>query len=190
MFTHNLLPCGWASWSKKFLANYDFQFRSVQQEQDINQVKGSYLTRALYKQESTSIRNEYLRGVQEHKYRSWDYHMIYSLRRKSLFGISPATNLIKNIGVDGLAEHGGNSYTNIMTQRFCGMDSKPLDLQLVHPKEIAIDPVYERKIEKLITRPLKMRIINRITDVMRKLFHIPNHMSTKEFLLKGNRNHG
>lgn len=113
--------------------------------------------------------------------------MIFSVRKNNRFGISPATNQIKNIGVDGLAEHGGNSYANIMTKRFCGMDSKPLELNLRHPSRVEIDRTYERKIEYIITRPLKMRIVNSLTDWLRKAFSIPNGISTKDYFLKRRR---
>ena len=187
MFTHNLLPCGWASWSEKFLSSYDFGFKSVSGKKDVKRIRKTYLSRALYKQEFKSIWDEYLRGIEKGKYRSWDYHMIYSLRKNNQFGISPATNQIKNIGVDDISEHGGNTFDNIMTKRFCGMDSKPLEIELQHPCDIRIDKKYERKIEHIITRPLKMRVFNRITDFLRVTLNIPADIRTKDYLLRRKR---
>lgn len=66
-------------------------------------------------------------------------------------------NQIKNIGVDDFSIHGGTSMGNIMTQRYCGMNSYPLLFPLVGPKQVDKDPVFEKKLEKIIVMPLKLR---------------------------------
>lgn len=73
--------------------------------------------------------------------------MDFALKYYDLYGISPAKNQIKNIGVDEISEHGGTSTMNEMTRRFCTMPSYPLEFPLKHPKEVRIDEVYEKKIE-------------------------------------------
>ena len=189
MFTRNLLPCGWASWGNKFLKYYDFNFASIHCEDDINKIRNTYLHRSLFLQEKRSIYEEYMRKVLNQRFRSWDFHMIYSIRANELYGISPCVNLIKNIGVDELSEHGGNSFENEMTRRFCGIETKQLSFPLKHPSDIAIDRKYESQIESIITRPLIMRISNRITDFLRDKLSIPAEISTKAYIkrmLRGN----
>ena len=94
--------------------------------------------------------------------------MAFSIRINGLYGISPCLNQIKNIGVDGLSTHGGNSYASVMTRRFCGMESMPMDFPLVHPKVVMPDSVYEKKISKIILYPLKTRLIVQIAKFIKQ----------------------
>ena len=47
--------------------------------------------------------------------------------------------------------------TKIMTKRFCGMRSYPLQLPLVHPTCMMTDLAYEKKIDAVVTPPISMR---------------------------------
>ena len=89
---------------------------------------------------------------------SWDYQMCLSIRANSMLGISPACNQIRNIGVDMDSEHGGNSMNKVMTRRFCGMASYPLEIPLKHPKAVMTDLDYENKINNIVTPPFYMRL--------------------------------
>lgn len=166
MFTQHLLPCGWASWRKKYVKYYDAYFKNYT-EVVISRMRKTYETKPLFKQQMESIDGERNRMLNGDSFRSWDFQMCFSIRANDLLGISPKNNQIKNIGVDMLGTHGvGN---DIMTQRFCGMESHPLEFPLKHPTTVLIDPVYEKKIGKIILYPLSWRIRRPFGKVKRKL---------------------
>ena len=168
MFTQHLLPCGWASWKKKYEKYYDAYFEHYNPNV-LERLKPSYRNNALFKQQVEVIQREYDRMAAGERFRSWDYQMCFSIRANDLLGISPAKNQIKNIGVDAFSEHGGVSFANKMTERFCGMDSHPLEFPLKHPETVLVDPEYERKIGKIILYPLDWRIRKPFGKIKRKL---------------------
>lgn len=173
MFTQHLLPCGWASWKQKYTKYYDAYFKNYNPSV-LERMKQSYKNSSysLYKQQTESIKNEYTRMMNNERFASWDFQMCFSIRANDLLGISPAKNQIKNIGVDSFSEHGGVSFANKMTKRFCGMESYPLAFPLKHPDTILIDPVYEKKIGKIILYPLDWRIRKPFGKIKRKLLSI------------------
>ena len=95
--------------------------------------------------------------------------MCLSIRTNSMYGISPTVNQIKNIGVDEFSEHGGNTMTKIMTRRFCGMDSYPLELPLKHPKVMMTDLKYEKLIDDIVTPPLSKQIRHQVAKRIKKI---------------------
>lgn len=157
MFTQNLLPCGWASWSEKFLKYYDSNLDTLTEEADIKAIKKNYINKKLYKQQYFSIGGELHRKITGQRFRSWDYQMAYSMRFYNLLGISPCFNQIRNIGVDQMSEHGGTSLKMIMTQRFCEIETFTLNFPLNHPETIEIDEIFEKKIDNLILLPFRLR---------------------------------
>lgn len=187
-FTQNLLPCGWASWSNKFLKYYDGQLEHMKEKNISNILRKRYFSKALFKQQFNSIRFEYHKLCNNEKFRSWDYQMLFSLKYYNLYGISPCNNQIKNIGVDNLSEHGGNSFSNIMTRRFCGMNSYPLNFPLIHPKLIAIDDKYEKKIEKIILYPFWRRVRNNIVASIKRILNIPEYIPFSDYVYSRRKN--
>ena len=170
MFTKHMLPCGWASWSSKFLKYYDGEVKAFQD----NYVRKRFLLdfpskamRDVYETPLLRYEREMAQGKQPY---SWDYQMCFSVRTNSMYGISPVNNQIKNIGVDEDSEHGGNTMSKVMTRRFCGMESYPLQLPLRHPKCVMTDIEYEKKIDKLVTPPLRNRIRHFIAKNLKKMF--------------------
>lgn len=168
MFTQHLLPCGWASWRKKYTKYYDSFFDTFN-ETIKQRIKPLYRNNPLYKQQMEVIQREYDRMKNGERFRSWDYQMCLSIRANDLVGISPANNQIKNIGVDAFSEHGGVTFADKMTKRFCGMDSYPLKFPLKEPQTVLIDPVYERKIGNIILYPLDWRIRKPFGKIKRKI---------------------
>lgn len=170
MFTQHLLPCGWASWKDKFLKYYDAYFETATKD-SLKMLRKRYRKKALYKQQLNCINKEMNRYKEEHRFASWDYQIMYSLRHYNLYGISPKWNQIMNIGVDGLTTHGinGQPANQVMTSRFCNIPCHNLDFPLNHPKEINIDPIYDKKIEKIILYPLKTRIHMTITGFIKRI---------------------
>lgn len=175
MFTQNLLPCGWASWADKFLKYYDSEFDTLRSESDIKNIKKNYSNHALYQQQYYSIGGELYRKNIGEEYRSWDYHMAYSIRYYDLLGISPCYNQIKNIGVDEMSEHGGASMSMVMTRRFCGMDSFPLEFPLRHPSKIEVDRTYENQIDRIILMPLSLRVRGFLVRMVKGLLGISKY---------------
>jgi len=169
MFTKHLLPCGWASWSQKFLKYYDGELTLAQDKCLVKRVKYEYENKALYRQQMESVNREISQKKEGKPFRSWDFQIAFSIRAQNLYGISPCNNQIMNIGVDNLSEHGGTSFNNIMTRRFCGMNSYPLEFPLVHPKTILCDRNYEKRIGNIILYPLSMRIRRLIGRTIRKI---------------------
>lgn len=163
-FTQHLLPCGWASWAYKFNKYYDFNLKKFSKNNQ-KKLKSSYLNKKLYKQQVRSVRYELFNKNNYHKYASWDYHLITTLRCNGLYGICPSVNLIKNIGVDEHSIHGGTSYENVMTKRFCGVEKYELNFPLVISDYIEVNNENERELDKIILHPLK----NRLKDNLGKL---------------------
>lgn len=169
MFTRHMLPCGWASWSDKFLKYYDGEMKVL----DNSWVEKRFLDDF----PSKAMSDVYIKPLQRYQEEikqgknpdSWDYQMCLSIRTNSMYGISPVNNQIKNIGVDINSEHGGNSMQKIMTRRFCGMDSYPLEFPLVHPTIVMTDIKYEHLIDNIVTPPISKRLRHQIAKRVKKI---------------------
>lgn len=184
VFTKHLLPCGWASWSDKFTKYYDGELSLLDSDNIISKLKNQYSNKALFKQQLYSIeRTRYLLMNKKNK-ASWDHQMSFSIRINSQYGISPKINQIKNIGVDEYSEHGGSSFKNVMTKRFCGIDSSSLEFPLIHPKTVVVDPIYEKRVGKIILFPLRTRIKKSIAKYIKPIIRIPRYESFAEWLLE------
>jgi hypothetical protein len=175
-FTRNLLPCGWASWSHKFNKYYDGELANLN-NLGISKMKLTYVNNDLYRQELNSImQTKYLLDNKIGK-ASWDRQMCYAVRSNGLYGISPRTNLIKNIGVDNLSIHGGSSMSKTMTKRFCELNTIPLSFPLNHPEYIGVERKFENETEKIILYPLKIRLLILVGDVIKKILNIKKEKS-------------
>ena len=174
MFTQHLLPCGWASWSEKFLKYYDLNLELCDNKNNFREIKGRYINKQLYYQYMYRWLAERKRIKEVGRSKSWDYQMDFALKYYNLYGISPANNQIMNIGVDEISEHGGTSTMNEMTRRFCTMKSYPMEFPLKHPKLVAIDSVYEKKIGKILLFPLKQRCKYFVSSFLRNKFNLPD----------------
>lgn len=169
MFTRHMLPCGWASWSDKFLKYYDGEVKAFKNPYVRQRFLDDFPNKAMrdvYLTPLLRYEREMSEGKQPY---SWDYQMCFAIRTNSMYGISPVCNQIKNIGVDAESEHGGNSMTKIMTKRFCGMPSYPLQLPLVHPACVMTDLVYEKKIDDIVTPPYSMQIRHFVAKKIKKV---------------------
>ena len=183
-FTQHMLPCGWASWSEKFLKYYDGSMSSLKTIEDIKSLRKKFETGRLYRMYRDCWLEEKARLKEGKQPQSWDYQMCLALRKNNLLGIVPMNNQIKNIGVDDFSIHGGTSMGNIMTQRYCGMNSYPLLFPLVGPKQVDKDPVFEKKLEKIIVMPLKLRARIFIVKLAKKILGRKKHDSLREYFQK------
>lgn len=98
---------------------------------------------------------------------SWDYQMDFAVKVNGLYGISPCVNQIMNIGVDADSIHGGSNPESIMTKRFCGVPSYPLQFPLKHPQDVQADKTYEKKIAHIVAYPIQVRLLNVKTKIRR-----------------------
>lgn len=182
MFTQALLPCGWASWSNKFLKYYDGNLETINSIYDIDALKRKYKNKALFKQQAASIYREYRKKKEGKQFNSWDFQMVYSLKYYNLMGISPKYNLIRNIGVDKYSIHGGNNPKEIMSMRFCEIDTKPILDDWNDPPSISIDSKYEKAIDKIILYPFRRRIITYFLDIIKVCLGICRYDSLSQEL--------
>jgi hypothetical protein len=175
MFTRHLLPCGWASWAKKFVKYYDKELVLPTIRENRKRVRKTYIKKSLYTQQIRSIRNELYRKEHGMRFISWDFHTIFSIRANGLFGISPRNNLIDNIGVDDMSTHVKPSTNNPNVFKFCNIETVPLTSPLKHPKVVDIDKKYEKATAKIILAPFFIRFMGPMTTLIKKMFHVyPN----------------
>lgn len=187
-FTQHLLPCGWASWAKKFTKFYDKDLKLLDDESAMKCFKESYKNKILYKQQLKYILNEKENLKKYEKYNSWDYHMLLSIRAQNLYGIMPYCNLIKNIGVDDNSIHGGNSMNNVMTARFCEVETGTMTFPLEQYQNIEINDTVEKRIGQIIQYPFNLRMRILIVNIMKKILGIDEDESLKEYFKKKNCN--
>lgn len=182
VFTRHMLPCGWASWASKFERFYDGELLLTEDKTVMERISDMYCNQKVYQQYRGSWMAERARMRSGRKPISWDYQMDFTIKAHSLLGICPCRNQIKNIGVDDCSIHGGNSFANVMTQRFCGMNSYPISFPLNHPATVMADPVFEEKIGKIILCPVSFRIKAKASRLIRKFIKIPKGKSIVAFL--------
>ena len=184
-FTRNLLPCGWASWSNKFLNTYDFDLHGLDDPNVIKRAKKTYRIKALFKQQMFNVKGERYRMNHQARCLSWDSQMAFSVRASEKFGVVPCMNQIKNIGVDENSIHGGSDATFVMTQRFCGMNSHPMQFPLVHPETVECDEAFELRLEKTILFPLSIRLKGVAVRTLKRILRIPLYEPIRSAIKKG-----
>lgn len=172
VFSHHMMPCGWASWSNKFLKFYDGDLKLFDDNIVLSKIKQMYMNQSLFKQDFQNWNHERKLIKLGLKPVSWDYQMSFSIRANNLLGIVPKYNQITNIGVDNDSIHGGNSFDSIMVSRFCNLKTKKLPHPLVHPKACLIDEEFEKLTGKIICAPKILKFYHLILDLSIKLFHI------------------
>ncbi|MBD5346009.1 MAG: glycosyltransferase family 2 protein [Bacteroides sp.] len=176
-FTQNMMPCGWASWSSKFLKYYEGDLEKWKYPSVKNGIKSLSYYRLLKKQDMSNWDMELRHLNHFGRFASWDYQMSFTLRIHNLFGIVPAYNQIKNIGVDENSIHGGTSYKNEMTSRFCGLPTKQISFPLIHPKTIIPDKKFEIRVSKIITLPFALRLRVKINKFIKGILKIDEFTS-------------
>lgn len=180
-YTRLLLPCGWATWSQKFLRDYDGELTSLS-ESTLDRIKGTYLDRRLYAQERQTIVQTRLSYLRNPRLVSWDRQMAFSIRSKGRFGIAPARNQIRNIGVDEHSIHGGTSLRNPMTARFCEIPTSNLSFPLISPSQRAVTREFEVATESVLLYPLSERVKRQVGRVLKRLLRMNPDDSLSLFL--------
>lgn len=179
VFTQHMLPCGWASWGKKFNKYYDYDFEHLD-EAGISQAKGNYSSKRLFRYDLHNWQSE-IRHKTEGRYASWDYQMNFTLRYYNKLGIAPKFNQITNIGVDSYSAHGGTSMENYLTSKFCMVPSRTLSFPLHHPDQVKVDAKFEKATERIIVPPRRYYL----KIAIRRMIPIPRDISIKKSLKAG-----
>ena len=173
VFTRHLLPCGWASWAKKFKKYYDYNFSNLTKE-GLKKAKKTYKDKRHFRYDKKNWIDE-----QSHeKYYSWDYQMNFSVRYYNKFGIAPCKNQITNIGADSMSAHGGSSMEGYLTSKFCMVPSEPLEFPLKSPQKKCVDENFEKQTKKIIVPPRRYYL----KIFLRRLIPIPRNISIKKSL--------
>lgn len=184
MFTQCMLPCGWASWSDKFLKYYDSSLDVIGDQGKRSKIRSTYFTRRLYKQDLINLDHEVAYKKSFGRFYSWDYQMAFSIRVNNLLGVVPCLNQIKNIGVDSDSIHGGWNEADPMTARFCNLKTKEIQFPIVHPEIVSITPSFERDLEEYITDVRLFKFKAMLSRFLRRLFNIPPNQSLKKIIFR------
>lgn len=174
-FSQHMLPCGWASWSTKYIKNYDAFLEGLNSSDLVDRFFSSYVDKRLA--------NEQFYHVAQTKYyiennlprASWDYQMLFSVRSKGLYGVVPVMNQIRNIGVDAISEHGGSNLNLTMTSRFCELPTYEMAEQIKVPAEI-VTP-FERELDAVLLPPKRDRAKRAVGSLVKKVLGINPHAS-------------
>lgn len=181
-FTKLMLPCGWASWKKKFTRFYDGHLSLFRNEWVKKNIRYTYSNKLLYQKDVDLwdlIIHELDNGQKPH---TWDYQMAFSLRVNNLFGIAPRVNLISNIGADIHSIHGGSSMNMVMTSRFCEVPVYEMTFPLRHPAALLVEEKFEKDMEKVIIPPAKYRFRGRIATFVKRILGIDKFTPLREGL--------
>lgn len=157
-FVKALLPCGWASWGHKFNKYYDTTLEKFDDKNYQKVFLSKYTNKTLGKQQLKDILNERNRLLSQRDFISWDYHLIATIMANDFLVAYPKNNLIKNVGVDAYSEHTKHKKKmDVMTKRFCLIDTHSLEFPLSHPNKVEINPLFQRKCDAKIVYPLSLR---------------------------------
>lgn len=179
VFTQHMLPCGWASWGKKFNRFYEYDFQHLDKD-GISEAEKAYESKRLFKYDLNHWQSE-VNNKSQGRYASWDYHMNFSIRYHHKLGIAPKYNQITNIGADSFSAHGGASMENYLTSKFCMVPIKELTFPLKHPDQVTIDSKFEKETEKIIVPPRSYYL----KIAVRRMIPIPRDISIKKSLRAG-----
>lgn len=148
-FSQNLYPCGWASWSHKFLKYYDETMSAWSTPENKKRLLGKIEYPGNKTRFYSAFNNERIRYENNHKFKSWDYQMYISILNYDLLGIVPAQNQIKNIGVDERATHGATELTE-QVKKFAPQVSRSLSFPLRHPQQVASDHKFDKQMWRFL----------------------------------------
>jgi len=179
VFTKNMMPCGWASWSKKFIKFYDGELVLWQDKYIKKRLKKEYINKKHFIQDSYNFDYELDAMKQFGRFYSWDYQMAFSMRAHNLYAIVPKYNQIQNIGVDAESTHGGKG---LMANRFCNLPTKPLIFPLKHPNFFLSDLTFEKKISNIIIDPDFFRIKSYISRHIKNFLKINKTISLTQYM--------
>lgn len=152
---------GWATW-KRAWKNYDFSLQSFNDD-TFDKRLTSYFSRP---EEIAFWKSQYLK-MKYDAIDTWDYQWTFSQWYHQAINITPAVNLVKNIGFGHDATH-----TTAINERLSNLETHSLKITR-HPVEMRIDAVADRYLFETFYRqnPTKEPgIKNKIIRTFKKLF--------------------
>lgn len=129
---------GWASWSHKWVKNYDVDMREWPRYRKIE------LLKSIFKSNSeVRFWTNYFDQVYEKKIDTWDFQVSYMNFTKGLLAIAPAKNLISNIGFnrDDATHTKSNS-------SYAGLRTYAASVPLRHPSVLEEHAIYDAEESK------------------------------------------
>ena len=181
VFTQHMLPCGWATWSDKFVKSYDAYLKQYSFS-EYKKFSERYASKALFKQFNHALDLEKRRISDCKNPLSWDYQMDFTIKYNNYYGICPTVNQIRNKGADDDAIHGGSNIKKGLASKFRKKRTYPISFPLVHPDEVRIDSVFERKIGKIMLGTFPSRLRGAVFGFFRKIFHVPYDVKFLDYL--------
>ncbi|MEA1605401.1 glycosyltransferase family 2 protein [Pseudomonas spirodelae] len=182
VFTKNMMPCGWASWSDKFTKLYDGELELWRDSYIKKRIKDDYQYKWLYYQDKYNLDYEIDSKDNLGRFYSWDYQMSFTMRVHNVYAIVPRYNQIKNIGVDSDSTHGGDTTHDVMVERFCGLQTKAMDFPLKHPTAFLADLPFEVAVAKIILHPKFFSPRSIASRVIRKVLGVKKTESISFFI--------
>lgn len=179
-FSQHMLPCGWASWSEKFCKFYDANLELLSKNGARDEFANSYTNASLAAEQMYHVDQTRLYIENNVQRASWDYQMLFSLRIHHMYGIVPVLNQIRNIGVDQISEHGGTSFKNPMTSRFCELATHEISFPLKDPGFFASP--FERELTAVLLPPIRYRLKRKIGSIIKRLIGIDRRDSLTTYL--------
>lgn len=179
--------CGWATWKRVWTDvqnNVDLQFI---ENEEVVQTLDRYL-----KTTAKGIFGSYVKKCYKikrnnemtDKISSWEMLVGNARLMYSRVAITPAQNLICNIGLTDDATHGANNIKKLpkAIQNIFFMPARELKFPLIHPKYMIRDIQYEQLYEKIMAfeNPL-VKISRRIEGIIRKIIY-STHSERKQLL--------
>ena len=140
---------GWASWRRTW-SNFDYTLQNI---------SPSIFKRILQEYCISWRQKEYWWAIYELvKYNQmnnscWDYQFLFSCWREHQMAVTPAVNLVSNIGFGAGATH-TNSYNPLLCNRSYSI------MPLVHPHEISLDKNIDYSLLKQYVAPYDYGIYN------------------------------
>jgi len=179
VFTKNMMPCGWASWSDKFMKFYDGELTLWKNKYIKGRLQKEYISKKHFIQDAYNLDYE-LDAVEKFgRFYSWDYQMAFSMRAHNMYAIVPKYNQIKNVGVDNESTHGGK---DLMAHRFCNLPTRPLEFPLTHPSAFLLDLTFEKRVSEIIVDPNFFKFKSYLSRCMKELLQMNKTESLSQYL--------
>ena len=156
-FTHIPHIWGWATWRRAW-RQYDIELKDWPANWRSIRSHAALPDRIWRKFEG------FFNSAKANQIDTWDYQWFYSIWKNEGLVISPAVNLISNVGFDGQATH-----TNDPESIFSQMKTQPMDFPLVHPPQVLRNQDFESKSYKTIFPRALQRISHAISKRLKKM---------------------
>lgn len=181
-FTQASCGCGWGTWRRiwkeveeiskdyEYVDNMDFMNNlELYVKRTCLKVFGNYTEKSRQNRDNNRTAGKML---------SWEFALSTSMVLNSRLAISPAVNLVENIGIVPGATHSGNDINTIpkRNRRIFELKAQELQFPLNHPKYMVRDMSYEALHDKVY----KPCISHRIHDDFERAYLLIRHGYAKE----------